>query len=593
MFVAAKIVFVLYNSDNQQTTFGDAIDIIVHGFLQDLATACYLAIVPWVASVVSIWVNRRWLIRATNIYYGLIALPLSLILVGDCILYSFWQFKLDATIFNYLDNLNNVTANISVLMLVLALVIIVAIAVGIWFGMHLITTRVITPCLCKIRTMVAFVLVAGLMFLAIRGGVGRSTMNPGHAYYSANQFCNHAAVNPAFSLFYSMLKYKSFNKLYQFYDNQAECERNFKQLAYSTQSIDTEAVLTTRRPNIVLILMEGLCANFIAPLGGEPDVTPNINYLSQEGLLFTRCYANSYRTDRGTVCALSGYPSFPDFSVMKITEKSSKLPSIARSLADNGYTTSYLYGGDKNFTNANSYLLATGYQKVWGCEHFPSSVRKTHSWGVTDYIVLDTLYNNIRQQYATGKPFFITCQTLASHEDWIVPYNRIRNNPKANSMAYLDDCIGKLVKRLRHTPMWDNLLLVLIPDHGIAYPDSVTEEDIQKYHIPILWIGGAVKRQADYNKLCNQTDLAATLLGQLGISHHEFTFSRDVFSSTYTNPCAIHTFNSGVSLIDTTGVTIEDLTSRQILEDYPTPGKERTRRAHSFLQTAIRDLYKR
>lgn len=209
---------------------------------------------------------------------------------------------------------------------------------------------------------------------------------------------------------------------------------------------------------------------------------------------------------------------------------------------------------------------------------------------MTDHIVLDTLYNRITHLHNADKPFFITCQTLASHEDWQVPYHRIKNDPIANSMAYLDDCIGTLVRRLKKSPMWNNLLLVIIPDHGITYPEDITESNIQKYHIPLLWIGGAVKSHYTENRICNQTDLAATLLGQLGISHSQFTFSRDVFSRTYTYPCATHTFNRGVSFIDSTGATVEDLTSGTILADSPKPSRQRIRNAHAILQTARIDL---
>ena len=48
------------------------------------------------------------------------------------------------------------------------------------------------------------------------------------------------------------------------------------------------------------------------------------------------------------------------------------------------------------------------------------------------------------------------------------------------------------------------------------------------YHIPLLWLGGAVKQPMQVDKIMNQTDLAATLLGQLGLEHTAFTFSRNV-----------------------------------------------------------------
>ena len=110
--------------------------------------------------------------------------------------------------------------------------------------------------------------------------------------------------------------------------------------------------------------MEGFGGVFVESLGGVPDVSPNLERLSKEGVFFTNCYANSFRTDRGTVCTFSGYQSFPTVSVMKSPAKSRTLPSIAGKLREQGYATDFLYGGDINFTNMKSYLLGSGYQST-------------------------------------------------------------------------------------------------------------------------------------------------------------------------------------------------------------------------------------
>lgn len=82
--------------------------------------------------------------------------------------------------------------------------------------------------------------------------------------------------------------------------------------------------------------MEGFGATMVESLGGVKGASPNIDRLSKEGIWFTQCYANSFRTDRGTICTFSGYQSFPDLSVMKIPAKSRTLPSIAGKLAKKG-----------------------------------------------------------------------------------------------------------------------------------------------------------------------------------------------------------------------------------------------------------------
>jgi phosphoglycerol transferase MdoB-like AlkP superfamily enzyme len=160
-------------------------------------------------------------------------------------------------------------------------------------------------------------------------------------------------------------------------------------------------------------------------------------------------------------------------------------------------------------------------------------------------------------------------------------------------MAYTDDCLGRFVSRLKKTPAWKNLLIICIADHGIGYPKGLSEADMHRYHIPMLWIGGAVKQPKLFTKLCNQTDLPATLLGQLGINHKNYPFSRDVTSHTYTYPFAILTFDNGFAFIDSTGYTVQDFNSGHILTDKPKPSKQRFNLGHAILQTTINDLGKR
>ena len=611
-FLMMKVVFMLYNAKGNDFGVTDIFAVLWHGLPLDLSTTSYLTSIPLLVSILSLWMSGKWPRLTTKIYCCIIAPLLSLILVADTVLYRFWQFKLDATIFNYIDSPKEAVASVSVWFVLVAILCIATLTVlllialkRVWRTAEALGRRDAEPdartVFSKIskggpghKTLSLLVLLftGGVLFLMIRGGVGRSTMNVGYVYYSQDQFLDHSAVNPAFSLISSSLKVHKFDKLYRFYPP-AACDSLFSQLQYSTESLDPDTLLTTRRPDIVMIIMEGCGSVFL-----DKNITPNLNRLAEEGVFFSRCYANSFRTDRGLVCALSGYPAFPDISVMKLPEKSRTLPSIARSLVANGYSTRFLYGGDINFTNTKSYLLSTGFQQVRGYDTFPLSVRHTHSWGVQDHITLDTLYSIISSEVRKCEsskvtpPSFTACLTLSSHEDWQVPYQRIKGDQIANAMAYLDHCIGQFVSRLKTSPAWDNMLLIVLPDHGITYPADITEANPERNRIPIIWTGGAVRQPRRIDKLCNQTDLAATLLGQLGITHNDFTFSRDILSRTYTYPLAIHTFSGGITFIDSTGYIVEDLNAKKIISSNKKGAnkEEILSLPHAYLQYAINNF---
>lgn len=374
------------------------------------------------------------------------------VFVGDTCLYGFWGIKLDGTVWTYLDNPTGALSSVSKSYALGVVLSMVLTAAGVFALLKLLLRAPLERASRPALLTGIWLLAGGLLFLGIRGGVGKSTANVGMVYFSDRQFLNHAAVNPAFSLLASMQKERNFAEEYNFFD-ESERSRILSMLHYNTQSIAPDSLLNTQQPNVLLILMEGCGGTLVHAVDStsNPNITPNLNRLASEGVLFTQCYANSFRTDRGTVCTLSGYPAFPDVSVMKLPSKCGTLPSIARTLKRAGYTTEFLYGGDINFTNTNGYLLSTGYERTMGEAYFPAKVRRTHDWGVTDRITFDSLYARI-MRYPTDRPWHTGFLTLASHEPWKVPYNRIPNDKVANAMAYLDDCIGRFIDRLKQTP---------------------------------------------------------------------------------------------------------------------------------------------
>jgi len=429
-----------------------------------------------------------------------------------------------------------------------------------------------------------YLLVIPLMVIGIRGGLSESTTNIGQVYYSPQQFLNHAAVNPVFSFLSSLDKSGDYLMEYN-YCSDADCQELTDGFFY-TDSTQPDTLLTTLRPNIVIILMESCGAQF-TDVGGHPEITPRLNRLAREGVSFTQCYANSWRTDKGVVSALSGYPAFPVTSVMKIPEKSHKLPSIASSLAAEGYTNSFLYGGDINFTNMRSYVMGTGYDALRWKSDYTAAEQRSAQWGVRDDLMFASLLNDIQHE-PEGSRWMKTLLTLSSHEPWDVPTQQL-SDPVYNAFNYLDRCVDQFVDSLRQMPQWDSLLVVILPDHGYRYR-GIDETTRLYNHIPMLWVGGAVRQPKTVDRLCNQSDLAATLLGQMGIEHAQFRFSRDVASRGYKCPMAWHTFNNGMTLYDSLGFTAYDLDAERIVVHEGGDADARLRVARALLQLTSHDL---
>jgi len=560
VFLVGKAAFALYCGGMSLWAFGQ---VVANGLTLDLSTSLYCLIVPMLVVGIAIWV-RRWgvLRKVLKGYNALLALALTLAIVADTALYPYWGFKLDASALQYLSEPSGLTQSVTPMQMVAG----VAVILIVWALLAALYNRIV-PRQPKPRNRLLATLVwlcaVPMVVIGIRGGLGESTTNVGQVYFSQNQFLNHSAVNPLFSFLSSFEKTVSELPDYHFMpDDEA---RRLAESCFPKENGDSLAprLLTTATPNVVVILMESAGAEY-AP------VMPCLERLKGEGISFDSCYANSWRTDRGTVSTLSGFPAFPRTSVMKMPRLSAQLPSLARTLNNNGWHTGYLYGGDINFTNQRSYLVATGWEQTVSMDDFTAAERQSAKWGVRDDIAFGRLK---KMMEAAGNPFLIGFTTLSSHEPWDVPEpdeQHLRavqsasrglgeeDRKKLRAFAYLDQCVGDFMDYLRRSPMWDSTLVVLLPDHATNFAD-LTETHPRRNLIPMVWAGGAVARPLRIAAICNQSDLAATLLSQLRLPHDDFTYSRDVASAGYRYPVAFHNYTSGFSVVDSTGFVHYDL----------------------------------
>lgn len=572
----------------------DCLDVVANGLLLDVPVTGYLIVLPLLTTLVSVWTPFRWRLRAAALaYYVVVAAVVSVMFVADMSLYPFWKFKLDATIFYYTDSPKDALASVSAGYVAVRIAAIIAYATLLAWWLERVTPRLLRPMSGR-RPRVAATLLMVLaivpLAVSIRGGVGESTANIGKVYFSEDEYLNHAAINPCFSMLASLGKADDYAAEFNYF-SESRRQYLFDGL-YAPTPTDTARLLTTTRPNVLVILMESFGGQFVEAVSGRKDIAPNYNRLAREGVIFTNCYSNSFRTDRGTVSALSGYPSFPTLSVMKLPIKSRTLPCLAATLNAHGYKSSFLYGGDINFTNMQSYLRTGGYGSITSDTDFSMEERADNPWGVNDDITFRRLLSMIADE--DEEPWHICFLTLSSHEPFEVPYSRLEEKVP-NAFAYTDHCLGAFVDSLRRTPAWNNLLIVCLPDHGYAYPDGISHE--QHHHNTMLWIGGAVREHRVVTTLMNQSDMAATLLGQLRIPHTDYTFSRDVFSPEYKYPFAFFTFKEGFGFADGTGHTVYDIIGDRVAEDTDTDGNgnaaataARANRGKAILQSIYDDL---
>ena len=588
--VIQKPFFLIYNWSHgaSDCSLSDIFQIYRHGFRLDLAASAYLTSIPLILLWIKLFIKKFNLILAFKTYNIIISTLLGAITIVDASLYEFWDFKLDATIFMYIGDPKNAVASVSTGYVLIRAILLVAISFT-YYKLLCLPIKYFNP---QIDWNIANILLSIFINLVLSGslfgfirGIDLWPNSPGVSFYSKVTFHNHAALNPFYNLVYSTTQFENFEKQYNFFDVKKRDELFSELYPQKSYNDTTKILISNPRPNIVLILLEGMGACFIERLGGVKGVTPNLNKICNEGVNFSQCYCSSFRTDRGIVSALSGYPAQPTSSIIRYPNKIQNLPGLPKVLKKYGYETQVLYAGDATFFNLSGYFLSVGHDKMITQLDFKESLAKT-KWGIHDHVAFEWLYHDLQEKAKIERPTFTTFLTVSSHEPFDVPYHRI-DDEKLNAFAYTDDCLGKFINKLRESSAWDNLLIIITSDHGYHYKPVDTPDYA---HIPFVMLGGAVKQNIEFKQIISQNDIPAIVLGQLGINHDEFIFSRDVLSTSYKYQFAVNTFNDGFSFFDQTGCTIYNNVSNSVVygED-----ERRENLGKAFLQTLYDDLEQR
>lgn len=575
--VILKPVFMFYNhSAFKDCNFTDYLAVIWHGLPMDVSVAGYFTIIPALLALISIWLHPALIRILHRTYLALASFLISIVYCTDAVLYGFWQFRIDSTPFFYfLSSPKDALASVPIWWVLLGIVVVLLLTAVLFFMLcKTIGTFPESKGIAKDRLIASgvMVVVLALLFVPIRGSLGTSTMNLGRVYYSENQKLNHAAINPCFSLLSSLMNDEDTKDQYHFMAAD-EANKLFSQITDKTKQGGTDAVfklLNTNRPNIVMVVLESFSAHIMKSMGGTANVAVNMDKWANEGVLFTNFYANSFRTDRGLAAILAGYPAQPTMSIMKYPNKTGNMPMFPQKLKKAGYQLKYYYGGDADFTNMRSFVTTAGFEDLVSDADFPIKLRLS-KWGVPDQYVFDRALADIKSQ-APNATHLSVIQTSSSHEPYDVPFKKL-NNKILNAFAYTDNCLGKFVAALKKLPSWKNTLVVLVPDHQGCYPEDMDNYSPQRYHIPLLLLGGALKAKGPIATLGSQADIAATLLSQLGFSYSEFTFSKDML-----NPNVPHFAFSTVPnafMMKTTDNTVfyNCETNKTILDNGKTPGK--------------------
>lgn len=591
-FVLARLMFLLYeHSLSFELGIKEWILIFIHGLHMDLSSTGYIMALVGLIFTFTVFTDGIWMNRILKPLNIILLTLTSIIVVTDLELYENWGFRMDATPLLYITKPKEAMASTELwLTFLLILLIVGLVLLGNYIYSRTIRKQILKIEKSNIFSVLFLLLLTGSMILPIRGGIGIAPMNSGTVYFSKNKFANHASINVVWNVMHSVVYLKKRTVTNKFMSND-KAQEILEQL-YQKKG-KTRKLLKKENPNVVVLILESFSTKVIKDLGGKWNAAPKFNKLIKDGLIFTNFYANGDRSDKGLVSIIGGYPAQPTTSIMKEASKTQLLPSLFESFNEMGYKTSFYYGGDVDFASMKSYLYNAGVQNIISDEDFDSKLVNS-KWGVHDEYLFERLYNDLLKEDSS---YFNIVFTLSSHDPFDVPMKPVfEGNSRAtkylNSIYYTDSCLYEFMEKVRHSEIWNNTLFILVADHGSRRPGKSKNHEIDKFQIPMLWMGGVLSDSVKLNDIvASQIDIPATILGQFNKKAKHFSYSKDLFLENQ-NEFAYYVFNNGFGFItDSTKLIYDNVGDILILQEGNV--EQDLKKGKAFLQVISEDYLKR
>ena len=382
-----------------------------------------------------------------------------------------------------------------------------------------------------------------VLLLGVRSSLGHRPANPSDAVFSANRLLNELAKNSLHSVAYAAYSQIRHGGSADKYGRMPVAEAVARVRARLKIEAGNDALPFLRREathfprptpkNLVIFLQESLGAQFVAALGGEPGITPNINRLSKESVFFTQLFSNGTRSIRGIAAVVSGFLATPGKGVVKRNLSQQGFFTVASLLKPLNYRSSFFYGGESRFDNMKSWFVGNGFDEIYDEETFDDTVFHG-TWGVDDASVVDRADRYYRRLHANGEKFVSVIFSTTNHTPFDFPPGRIElvegvpEKSVKNAIRYADYAIGMLIDRAREAGYYDDTVFLVIADHNIrVYGDDVIPVDM--FHIPGMILGGGIApRRID--TLSSQPDALATALDLLGVDLSYPVLGRSAFN---------------------------------------------------------------
>ncbi|MEO8591639.1 MAG: sulfatase-like hydrolase/transferase [Flavobacteriales bacterium] len=380
----------------------------------------------------------------------------------------------------------------------------------------------------------AFVALAALLFLVGRGGWQYQGLSPAHAADHVGPAYAPLVTNSAFTFGYSLTEPPL--KQHDWFDP-TTLDR-LMPLRYTIHG-DT----ASRRPNVVLLIIESLGREYVGALNGGKGYTPFIDSLCGRSLVLSKAYANAERSNKSMCAILSGTPSFTDDAFMNTAYASNAVEGLGTRMKRIGYNTAFFHGGLNGEYKFDSFSRACGFDRYYGKDEFGHDEFYDGHWGIYDEEFLGFVADRLKE---LPQPFCAVEFTISSHDPFVIPKRYRGKFPSGGqeiheSLGYMDMSVRRFFERIREEPWFANSVFVITGDHTFQYNDHPPwyTNPAGRFAVPIIFYAPDGRFSGNDDRVAQHLDLLPSILGLAGYSGDVNTFGQSIFQRDRPNRAAI------------------------------------------------------
>ncbi len=304
-----------------------------------------------------------------------------------------------------------------------------------------------------------------------------------------------------------------------------------------------------KRLNVVLLVEESLGADWVGAYGDTRTLTPTIDGMAKEGLVFTNVYATGTRTARGLEALSASFPPIPSEAIVK-RPRNEGIFTWADVMRREGYTPTFIYGGFGTFDNMNYYFGHNGFD-VHDRTGMPAP-SFSNIWGVSDEDLLRYAVTVFDRQHKRGERIFSVIMSTSNHKPFTfpagVPGVKPTGGGRESGVRYADYAIGTFFEAARTRPWFHDTVFVVVGDHG-ARLYGKEQIPLRSYELPLVFYSPAHIAPRHVDTLASQIDLVPTLLGLLHISYDTVGFGRDILAGDLGDRFVLMSHNHDVGFL--------------------------------------------